>query len=39
MAQAQQNYAQGKVNQVAIEEAKNVPIVVPSTSLINSILS
>jgi hypothetical protein len=31
-AQAQQNYAQGRVNQMSMEEAQNVPTVVPSTS-------
>jgi hypothetical protein len=38
-AQAQQNYAQGKVNQVAMEGAQNIATMVPGTSLINSILS
>jgi Tfp pilus assembly protein FimV len=37
--QAQQNYAQGRVNQVTMEETQNAPTVVPGTSLINSILS
>jgi hypothetical protein len=37
--QAQQNYAQGTVNQVTMEETQNAPTVVPGTSLINSILS
>jgi hypothetical protein len=31
-AQAQQNYAQGRVNQMSMEEAQNIPIVVPGTS-------
>jgi hypothetical protein len=31
--QAQQNYAQGRVNQMSMEEAHNVPTLVPSTSL------
>jgi hypothetical protein len=30
--QAQQNYAQGMVNQMSMEEAQNVPNVVPGTS-------
>jgi hypothetical protein len=38
-AQAQQNYAQGKVNQVNVEEAQNAPTVAPGTSLDNSIPS
>jgi hypothetical protein len=29
LAQAQQNYAQGRVNQLYMEEAQNVPTVVP----------
>jgi hypothetical protein len=37
--QAQQNYAQGRVNQVAMEEAPNTLTMEPDTSLINSILS
>jgi hypothetical protein len=37
--QAQQNYAQGRVNQVTMEEAQNAPTMLPSTSLINSIPS
>jgi hypothetical protein len=38
-SQAQQNYAQGRVNQVTMEEAQNVSTVVPGTSLVNSIPS
>jgi hypothetical protein len=38
-AQAQQNYARGRVNQVALEEAHNATTMVPGTSLINSISS
>jgi hypothetical protein len=30
--QTQQNYAQGRVNQMSMEEAQNVPTVVPGTS-------
>jgi hypothetical protein len=37
--QAQQNYAQRRVNQVAMEEAQKVTTMVPGTSLVNSILS
>jgi hypothetical protein len=37
--QAQQNYTQGSVNQVNMEEAQNVPTMVPDTSLDNSIPS
>jgi hypothetical protein len=37
--QAQQNYAQGTVNQVTVEEAQNALIMEPGTSLIKSILS
>jgi hypothetical protein len=39
LTQAQQKYARGRVNQVAMEEAKNAATMVPSTSLINYILS
>jgi hypothetical protein len=39
LTQAEHNYAQGRVNQMSMEEAQNVPTVVPGTSLINSILS
>jgi hypothetical protein len=31
-AQAQQNYAQGRVNQMSMEKAHNVPTMVPGTS-------
>jgi hypothetical protein len=37
--QAQKNYARGRVNQVAMEEAQNASTMVPGTSLINSNLS
>jgi hypothetical protein len=37
--QAQQNYAGGRVNQVAMEKAQNAPTMVHGTSLINSIPS
>jgi hypothetical protein len=37
--QAQQNSAQGRVNQVAVEKAQNTLIMVPGTSLIKSIPS
>jgi hypothetical protein len=37
--QAQQNYAQGRANQVTMEEVRNASTVVPSTSLTNSIPS
>jgi hypothetical protein len=37
--QAQQNYAQGRLNQVAMEEPQNVAITMPGTSLVNSIMS
>jgi hypothetical protein len=30
--QAHQNYAQGRVNQMSVEEAQNIPNVVPGTS-------
>jgi hypothetical protein len=36
--QAQQNYAQGRVNQVVMEEAQNIPTMESGTSLVNSIL-
>jgi hypothetical protein len=36
--QDEQNYAQGRVNQVAMEETQNAGTMVPSISLINSIL-
>jgi hypothetical protein len=38
-AQDQQNYAWGRVNQVAMKEAQSTATMVPDTSLINSILS
>jgi hypothetical protein len=34
LTQAQQNYAQGRVNQVIMEEAQNAPTMMPGTSLI-----
>jgi hypothetical protein len=37
--QAQQNYAQGRVNQVTMEEAQNALITEPGTSLVKSIPS
>jgi hypothetical protein len=37
--QAQQNYAQGRVNQVIMEESYNGLTMEPGTSLVNSILS
>jgi hypothetical protein len=37
--QAQQDYARGRVNQEAMEEAQNATTMVPRTSLINPILS
>jgi hypothetical protein len=37
--QAQQNYAHGRMNYVALEEAHNAATMVPSTSLVNSIPS
>jgi hypothetical protein len=37
--QAQQNYTQGRVNQVTMEEAQNALIMESGTSLVNSILS
>jgi hypothetical protein len=37
--QAKQNYAQGRVNQVTMEEAQYAPTMVPSTFFINSIMS
>jgi hypothetical protein len=37
--QAQQNYAQGRVNQVTLEEAQNTLIMEPGTSLVKSIPS
>jgi hypothetical protein len=37
--QAQQNYAQGRVNQVTMKEAQNGLITEPGTSLVKSILS
>jgi hypothetical protein len=36
-AQAEQNYARGRVNQVALEEAQNTASMVPDTSLVKSI--
>jgi hypothetical protein len=35
--QAQQNYTQGRVHQVAMEEAQNATTILPDTSLINCI--
>jgi hypothetical protein len=37
--QAQQNYAQGRLNQLAMEEPQNAATMVPGTSLIKSIPS
>jgi hypothetical protein len=37
--QAQQNYARGRVKQVAVEEAQNATTMLPGTSLVNFILS
>jgi hypothetical protein len=37
--QAQQNYAQGRANQVIMEEAQNAVIMGPDTSLVKSIPS
>jgi hypothetical protein len=37
--QAQQNYTQGRLNQVLMEEAHNTPTMEPGTSLVNSIMS
>jgi hypothetical protein len=37
--QAQQNYARGRLNQVAMEEPQNATTMVPGTSLIKSIPS
>jgi hypothetical protein len=37
--QAQQNYAQGRVNQVTMEEAQNAQIMEPGTSPVKSIPS
>jgi hypothetical protein len=37
--QAQQNYAWGRVDPVTMEEAQNASIMMPDTSLVNSILS
>jgi hypothetical protein len=37
--QAQQNYAQERVNQVTMEEAQNALIMEPGISLVNSIMS
>jgi hypothetical protein len=37
-AQAQQNYAEGRVNQVTMLEAQDAATMVPGTSLVNSIL-
>jgi hypothetical protein len=39
LTQAQQNYAQGRVNQVTMEEARDALIMEPGASLIKSILS
>jgi hypothetical protein len=38
LTQAWQNYAQGRVNQVTMEEAQNAPTVMPGTYLVNSIV-
>jgi hypothetical protein len=37
--QDQQNYAQGRVKQVAMEEAQNAATMVPGTSPVKSIMS
>jgi hypothetical protein len=37
LTQAQQNYAQGRLNQVAMEEPQNAATMVPGTSLIKTI--
>jgi hypothetical protein len=39
LTQAKQNYAQGRVNQVTMEEAHNAPTMVTGTLFVNSILS
>jgi hypothetical protein len=38
-AQAQQNYARGRVNQVTLKEAHNTATIVSGTSLVKSIMS